>query len=165
MANLKHIEFTTEAKYQGKVKSDDTLYAVPFTSGGGGGTTLNKYTIGNLDLTTSTGRSRLYRILDGAKSIFFATLSVSNGIGSGFDELHGGGGGGVASGYGNFTMHSYYHSKNHLDTYHIEFSSTGSLNGYASNLVFDTSTNQANVILTPSVAKLTFVYYNDTEIV
>lgn len=166
MANLKHIEFTTEAKYQSKVKSDDTLYAVPFTGGGGGGgTTLNKYNVSNLDLTTTAGRSKLYRILDGAKSLFVAYVRISNGIGSGFSDIYGGGNGGVQNNWGYFSATGYENTNKLIMTYSIMFGSNGSLNGYACVTTINTQTNECNVVQTPSTALISLTYYNDTEIV
>lgn len=68
---IKNIEFTTDAKYQGKVKDSETLYLTPFSGGGGGGgTTLNKYTY--QFVKSSAGIQRLNRIIANAKGRIYA---------------------------------------------------------------------------------------------
>lgn len=152
----RHTGATTDTFTQGVIYLYDTAYHKLGESGGGGGTTLNKYTA-VIHYHNSDGRALVSRILQNAKSFsaydeYFkssVSLSVTE---SGY--VRGGCVGQTAANY--LSIGSY------------EWNPSGSLNTYAKRIIFVNDAN--NVTMNYEQVDLAYsnvlhiTYYNDTEI-
>ena len=152
----RHTGATTGTFTQGVIYLYDTAYHKLGESGGGGGTTLNKYTA-VIQYDNNDGRALVSRILQNAKSFFAYDESFRSSVSLSVTEsgyVRGGCVGQTTAGY--LLIGSY------------EWSASGSLGTYAREIIFVNESN--NVTMRYKQVDLTYsnvlhiTYYNDTEI-